>query len=81
MHPKHVADLPCLLIKHIIFSAMYGVNMKLKVVKNVRGQKKNSPVSCFPTVPRFYPPTLNFLWPQIKLQTKTFSLDIRTGKN
>jgi hypothetical protein len=45
------------------------------------GQKKISPVSCFPTVPKFYPPTLNFLWPRIKLHTKTFFLDIHKRKN
>jgi hypothetical protein len=42
---------------------------------------KLSPVSCFPIVPKFYPPTLNFLWPWIKLHTKTFFLDIQTRKN
>jgi hypothetical protein len=46
-----------------------------------KAKKKISPVSCFPTVPKFYPPTLNFLWPQIKLHTKTFFLDIQTRKN
>jgi hypothetical protein len=49
----------------------------------MRPNKKNSPVSCFLIVRKFYPPTLNFLWPQIKLHTctKVFFQDIQTRKN
>jgi hypothetical protein len=46
------------------------INKEILHVHRKLGQIKNSPVSSFPTVPKFYPPTLNFLWPQITLHTK-----------
>jgi hypothetical protein len=77
----------CSWVKHILLvHAMFVGNLSISCwfmeTQMWRSRpQKISPVSCYPTVPKFYPPTLNFLWPRIKLHIKTFFLHIQTRKN